>query len=98
MAFIRKVKTSSGTTAVQIAHKVGGRIVKIIHIGSVHNKEKLDILIALYDGRTTRGTFYTIKKAREMNRQIWIIEPICITSGLEFKDGYYPLATRPNSY
>jgi transposase len=47
MAFIRKVKTSSGATAVQIAYKVGGRVVKIIHIGSAHNKEELDILVAV---------------------------------------------------
>jgi hypothetical protein len=47
MAFIRKVKTASGATAVQIAYKVGGRIVKIIHIGSAHNKEELDILLAV---------------------------------------------------
>lgn len=47
MAFIRKVKTSSGATAVQIANKVGGRIVKIIHIGSAHTKEELDILVAI---------------------------------------------------
>jgi hypothetical protein len=47
MAFIRKVKTSSGATAVQIAYKVGGRIVKIIHIGSAHNKEEMDLLVAI---------------------------------------------------
>jgi len=47
MAFIRKVKTSSGATAVQIAYKIGGRIVKIIHIGSAHNKEELDLLVAI---------------------------------------------------
>ena len=47
MAFIRKVKTASGATAVQIAYKVGGRIVKIIHIGSAHNKEELDLLVAI---------------------------------------------------
>jgi transposase len=47
MAYIRKVKTSSGATAVQIAYKVGGRIVKIIHIGSAHNKEELDLLVAI---------------------------------------------------
>ncbi|HBO34865.1 MAG TPA: hypothetical protein DD636_09075 [Anaerolineaceae bacterium] len=47
MAFIRKVKTSSGSTAVQIAYKVGGRVVKIIYIGSAHNKEGLDILVAV---------------------------------------------------
>lgn len=47
MAFIRKVKTSSGATAVQIAYKQKGRIIKIIHIGSAHNKEELGILLAL---------------------------------------------------
>lgn len=47
MAFIRKVKTASGATAVQIAYKVGGRIVKIIHIGSAHNKEELDLLVTI---------------------------------------------------
>lgn len=47
MAFIRKVKTASGATAVQIAYKVGGCIVKIIHIGSAHNKEELDLLVAI---------------------------------------------------
>jgi len=47
MAFIRKVKTSSGATAVQIAYKVGGRVVKIIHIGSAHTEEELNILLAI---------------------------------------------------
>lgn len=47
MAFIRKVKTSSGATAVQIAQKEHGRIVRIDHIGSAHSKEDLDTLLAL---------------------------------------------------
>ncbi len=47
MAFIRKVKTASGATAVQIAHKVKGQIVKIIHIGSAHNEEELQVLLGL---------------------------------------------------
>lgn len=47
MAFIRKVKTASGATAVQIAYKQKGRIIKIIHIGSAHTKEELEILLAL---------------------------------------------------
>ena len=47
MAFIRKVKTSSGATAVQIAYKVKGRVVKILHIGSAHNKRELNILLGL---------------------------------------------------
>lgn len=47
MAFIRKVKTASGATAVQIAYKEYGRIVKIDHIGSSHNEADLQTLIAL---------------------------------------------------
>ena len=47
MAFIRKVKTASGTTAVQIAHKVKGGRVKIIHLGSAHTEEELQILLEL---------------------------------------------------
>lgn len=51
MAFIRKVKTASGATAVQIAHKVYGRIIKIEHIGSAHSKEDLDTLLVLAKNR-----------------------------------------------
>ena len=47
MAFIRKVKTTSGATAVQIAHKEQGKIVRIDHIGSAHSKEDLETLLAL---------------------------------------------------
>jgi hypothetical protein len=47
MAFIRRVKTTSGATAVQIAYKQKGRVVKIIHIGSAHTEGELNILLAL---------------------------------------------------
>ncbi len=47
MAFIRRVKTTSGATAVQIAYKQKGQIVKIMHIGSAHTEEELKILLAL---------------------------------------------------
>jgi hypothetical protein len=47
MAFIRKVKTASGATAVQIAYKQKGRIVKVIQIGSAHTKDELKILLAV---------------------------------------------------
>jgi len=47
MAFIRKVKTASGATAVQIAHKEHGRIIRIEHIGSAHTKEELESLLLL---------------------------------------------------
>ncbi|MDD3473669.1 MAG: IS1634 family transposase [Syntrophaceae bacterium] len=47
MSFIRKVKTKSGATAVQIAYKQKGKIAKIIHIGSAHTEEELRILLDL---------------------------------------------------
>lgn len=52
MAFIRKVKTSSGATAVQIAYKEYGRIIKIEHIGSAHNEADLSTLLSLAKERT----------------------------------------------
>ncbi len=47
MAYIRKVKTASGSTAVQIARKQKGQIVKINHIGSAQTPEELTILVAI---------------------------------------------------
>ena len=47
MAFIRKVKTASGATAVQIAFKEKGQVVRIIHIGSAHTDEDLRVLLAI---------------------------------------------------
>jgi transposase len=47
MAFIRKVKTKSGATAVQIAHKAYGKIIRIEHIGSAHNNADLQLLLSL---------------------------------------------------
>jgi hypothetical protein len=51
MAFIRKVKTASGATAVQIARKEHGRIVRIEHIGSAHTETELDTLLAVAKAR-----------------------------------------------
>ncbi|PJC30487.1 IS1634 family transposase [Candidatus Roizmanbacteria bacterium CG_4_9_14_0_2_um_filter_39_13] len=51
MAYIRKVTTSSGATAVQIVKKVHGKIVRIDHIGSAHSKEDLETLLALAESR-----------------------------------------------
>lgn len=51
MAFIRQVKTASGATAVQIAYKEHGRIIRIEHIGSAHNADDLNILVAIAQQR-----------------------------------------------
>lgn len=43
--FIRKVKTKSGATAVQIVRKEGRRVIGLKHIGSAHTSEKLTLLL-----------------------------------------------------
>lgn len=45
--FIRKTKTASGATAVQIVTKDGSDIISIDHIGSAHNQQELDALYAI---------------------------------------------------
>ena len=47
MAFIRKVKTKSGATAVQVAYTAYGKIIRIDHIGSAHSEEDLATLLTL---------------------------------------------------
>ncbi|MBE1874879.1 IS1634 family transposase [Myceligenerans pegani] len=57
MAFIRRVRTASGATAVQIAEYVGGRRQRIVeHLGSAHSEAELGLLLErarglLADGR-----------------------------------------------
>lgn len=53
MAFIRKVRTKSGATAVQIVVKVHGQRVRIDHIGSAHTDAELAVLLAIARERLT---------------------------------------------
>lgn len=46
MTYIRKVKTASGATAVQLATKHKGQITNIEHIGSAHTEEELKVLLS----------------------------------------------------
>lgn len=45
MAFIRRVRTASGATAVQIAEYVRGRQQIVEHVGSAHTEAELGILL-----------------------------------------------------
>ncbi len=45
MAFIRRVCTASGATAVQIAEYAGGRQRIIQHVGSAHTEAELGVLL-----------------------------------------------------
>lgn len=65
MAFIRKVKTKSGATAVQIAYKTYGRITKLEHIGSSHNHEELKTLISLAKTRMQGNQMVLFSEAEQ---------------------------------
>lgn len=47
MTYIRRVKTSSGATAVQIVRKEHGVITKVVHIGSAHTSQDTVALLSL---------------------------------------------------
>ncbi len=55
MAFVRKVKTASGATAIQIAERVGGRDRVIEHLGSAHTDAELAALLEIARGRLHPG-------------------------------------------
>ena len=55
MAFIRKVKTKSGATAVQVVRKQSGRIVSLKHLGSAHTKQELQALLTLARDQLYQG-------------------------------------------
>ena len=45
MAFIRKFKTTSGATGVQVCYKSGDKVVKTVHVGSASTEKKLEKLL-----------------------------------------------------
>lgn len=45
MAYIRKFKTASGATGVQVCYKEHSRVVKTVHVGSANSPEGLDKLL-----------------------------------------------------
>ena len=51
MAYIRKFKTTSGATGVQVCYKIGNEVVKTVHVGS---------------SRSEKGVEKLMKKAREI--------------------------------
>ena len=41
MAYIRKFKTTSGATGVQVCYKEGNQVVKTVHVGSASSEKAL---------------------------------------------------------
>jgi hypothetical protein len=53
--FVRRVRTASGATAVQIVHKRGRTVLGIDHIGSAHDEAQLAMLLETARARLTAG-------------------------------------------
>ncbi|MBR0467469.1 hypothetical protein IJJ53_00955 [Candidatus Saccharibacteria bacterium] len=45
MAYIRKFKTTSGATGVQVCYKEQGRVVRTVHVGSASSEAALERLM-----------------------------------------------------
>ena len=50
MAYIRKFKTTSGATGVQVCYKEQGKVVKTIHVGSAASEVALEKLLRKAQG------------------------------------------------
>ena len=50
MAFIRKFKTGSGATGVQVCYKEQGRVVRTVHVGSAKTEVGLEKLVKKAQG------------------------------------------------
>ena len=50
MAYIRKFKTESGATGVQVCYKEQGKVVKTVHVGSASSEVGLNRLIKKAQG------------------------------------------------
>lgn len=45
MAYVRKFKTTSGATGVQVCYKEGNRVVRTVHIGSADSEVGVEKLV-----------------------------------------------------
>lgn len=50
MAYIRKFKTTSGATGVQVCYKEGTKVVKTVHVGSALSEKALARLLKKAQG------------------------------------------------
>ena len=50
MAFIRKFKTASGATGVQVCYKEQGKVVRTVHVGSANSEVALAKLLKKAQG------------------------------------------------
>ena len=61
MVWIRRVRTASGSTAVQIAESVEGRRRIVRHVGSARDDAELGLLIDLVHGHLSAASFVSCR-------------------------------------
>ena len=55
MAYIRKFKTTSGATGVQVCYKQGNKVVRTVHVGSASSETGLNRLMREAQGIIDAG-------------------------------------------
>jgi hypothetical protein len=55
MAYIRKFKTTSGATGVQVCYKEGNKVVRTVHVGSASSEKGLLRLLQKAQGIIDQG-------------------------------------------
>lgn len=55
MAYIRKFKTTSGATGVQVCYKEGSKVVRTVHVGSASSEIGLNRLLKKAQGIIDAG-------------------------------------------
>ena len=55
MAFIRKFKTASGATGVQVCYKNHGKVVRTVHIGSAQTEKGIEKLLKKAQAKIDEG-------------------------------------------
>jgi hypothetical protein len=69
-AYIRKVKSKSGATSVQIEYKRGRERIGIVHIGTAHNDAELKLLCALAQTKMHEGQLsFNFDPPKQSNRE-----------------------------
>ncbi|MBR0423994.1 hypothetical protein IJI79_00605 [Candidatus Saccharibacteria bacterium] len=55
MAYIRKFKTTSGATGVQVCYKEGSKVVRTVHVGSASSEKGISKLLQKAQGIIDAG-------------------------------------------
>ncbi len=69
MAYIRKFKTGSGATGVQVCYKSSGKVVKTVHVGSAKTSAGIDRLMKKAQGviDEEKAPLFDLKKFDKKN-------------------------------